>query len=200
VVTFDDGFANVYEHAWPILADLGVPATVFIVTAYIGSGEPFPFDTWGRKRCSSAPATTWRPLNWSECKEMQDSGVVEIGSHTHTHADFRGKPDEFERDLSRSLDALARRLGSDARPFAFPFGDVRKGFAGADLAQAARRTAVTCGLTTEIELADPRHDPFTWGRVEAVESDSASTCAAKLTGWYNWMGTTRSVFQRVAPR
>jgi cell division protease FtsH len=74
------------------------------------------------------------------------------------------------------------------------------GFAGADLAQAARRTGVTCGLTTEIELVDPAADPFTWGRVEAVESDSAATCAAKLSGWYNWMGTTRSVFQRVAPR
>ena len=200
VVTFDDGYANVFEYACPILADLGVPATVFVATAYIGSADPFPFDAWTRVRPASVPVETWRPLDWAECEEMQASGLIDIGSHTHTHADFRGRPDAFEQDVSRSLELLERHLGPGPRPFAFPFGNVTKGFAGPELADAARRAGVTCGLTTELELVDAADDPFTWGRVEAVASDTASVCAAKLAGWYGWMGTSRRAFQRLVSR
>ncbi len=44
-VTFDDGFETVYRHAWPVLQELRIPATVFLNTAYLDSPEPFPFDT-----------------------------------------------------------------------------------------------------------------------------------------------------------
>src|SRR5436190_18450008 len=47
VVTFDDGFENVRTRAWPVLRELGIPATVFVCTAYLDSAAPFPFDTWG---------------------------------------------------------------------------------------------------------------------------------------------------------
>jgi peptidoglycan/xylan/chitin deacetylase (PgdA/CDA1 family) len=199
-VTFDDGYANVREHALPVLLDLAIPATVFVVTAYVGSAEPFPFDRWGRAASATAPRAQWVPLDWPACRELEATGLVDVGSHTHTHADFRGRPLEFASDVRTSLALLNEHLEPRPRPFAFPFGTVRTGFAGPDLVRAAKSTGVTCALTTEIELVGPASDPFSWGRVEAVESDSAASCAAKLSGWYNWMGTTRSVFQRIAPR
>jgi peptidoglycan/xylan/chitin deacetylase (PgdA/CDA1 family) len=198
VVTFDDGFANVHEHALPVLADLNIPATVFVVTSFIGSAEPFPFDPWGRKVVLTEAASMWRPLDWPACKELEASGVVDIGSHTHTHADFRGRPEAFEEDVRVSLELLRAHLGPGRRAFAFPFG--ARAFASGDLRRAAEHAGVTCALTTEIELADPRGDQYGWGRVEAIESDSAAVCASKLTGWYDWMGTTRRTFQRIAAR
>jgi peptidoglycan/xylan/chitin deacetylase (PgdA/CDA1 family) len=200
VVTFDDGYDNVREYALPVLRDLDIPASVFVTTAYIGSNEPFPFDPWADRNRGSAPPATWRPLDWEGCTVLAASGLVEVGSHTHTHRDLRADPDAFEQDVRTSLEVLGSRLGAGPRPFAFPYGNVSSGFAGTELVAAARRAGVTCGLTTEIELVDPTRDPFSWGRVEAVESDSPATCAAKLAGWYGWMGYTRRAFQRVASR
>jgi peptidoglycan/xylan/chitin deacetylase (PgdA/CDA1 family) len=198
VVTFDDGFASVHAHALPVLADLGIPATVFIVTSFIGSPEPFPFDPWGQAARGGESSSSWRPLDWAACQELDASGIVDIGSHTHTHADFRGLPDAFEHDVRASLESLREHLGSRPRAFAFPFGT--RAFASRELARAAARAGVTCALTTETELADPNGDRYSWGRVEAIETDSAAVCASKLTGWYNWMGVTRRAFQRISAR
>src|SRR3989475_969248 len=43
-ITFDDGYAGVFEHAWPLLLELGLPATVFIVDGAAGTGDPFWWD------------------------------------------------------------------------------------------------------------------------------------------------------------
>src|SRR5574343_378129 len=44
VVTFDDGHADNHDHAWPVLREFGIPATIFLATEYIGSGTTFWFD------------------------------------------------------------------------------------------------------------------------------------------------------------
>lgn len=43
-ITFDDGYANNLHAAFPILKQYGMPATIFLATAYMDSGELFPFD------------------------------------------------------------------------------------------------------------------------------------------------------------
>ena len=44
-----------------------------------------------------------------------DSGLIDFGSHTHSHECFLGRPDEFRSDLEASLDYLDRELGIEAR-------------------------------------------------------------------------------------
>jgi peptidoglycan/xylan/chitin deacetylase (PgdA/CDA1 family) len=197
VLTFDDGFANFHHNVWPVLSDLGVPATVFVATAYLDSPAPFPFDDWGLRHRETTPAAAWQPLTWDQCREMERSGLVEIGSHTHSHRSFRGRPEAFAEDLATSLGLLERRLGPGPRTFSFPFGSVRHGFAGPELVEAARACGVTCSLTTEIELVDPRTSPFGWGRLEVGEHDTGPVVEAKLNGWYAWMGTARETFRAV---
>ena len=119
--------------------------------------------------------------------------------HTHTHADFRGRPEtRSSTNYTRRSNRYTSSWGHGPRAFAFPFGTPR--ICEPRARTYCQRAGVTCALTTEIELADPRGDRYAWGRVEAVESDSAAVCASKLTGWYNWMGVTRRAFQRVSPR
>ena len=43
-ISFDDGFQDLHEHAWPALRRAGMPATVFVCTDYVDSGAPFWFD------------------------------------------------------------------------------------------------------------------------------------------------------------
>lgn len=186
VLTFDDAFAGVYRHAWPVMRELGLPATVFLSTAYLGQCAPFPFDPWGRAHHGSAPQDAWRPLTHAECEELLASGLIELGAHTHTHADFRGRPRDFAADLQRNVEALQSEFGLERVSFAFPFGRPHLGYVSEGLIDAAQEVGVTCGLSTEAVPVSPHQSPFEWGRFNAYEWDTGATLAAKVSGWYGW--------------
>jgi peptidoglycan/xylan/chitin deacetylase (PgdA/CDA1 family) len=129
---------------------------------------------------------------------MSEHGLVEIGSHTHTHADLRDQVDRFGADLESSVSAIRDCLGISTTLLSFPFGNVQKGFANEHMVAEARRLGMRCGLTTEMALIGPQISPFRWGRFEAAPSDSGATLQAKLEGWYTWMEAGRRMFQAVA--
>jgi len=188
IITFDDGFESVYQHAWPVLKELNLPATVFLNTAYLDSKEPFPFDAWGVAYHQNAyvPAEAYRPLTIQQCTEMQQSGLIELGAHTHTHQDFRGRPHEFQQDLEVNVKRLRQLFGLDEVTFAFPYGSPQLGYADGVMVEAARKTGVLTGLTTEPVLVDHCSSPMAWGRFNAFPWDTSTTLAAKLAGWYSW--------------
>jgi peptidoglycan/xylan/chitin deacetylase (PgdA/CDA1 family) len=130
---------------------------------------------------------------------MEASGLVEIGTHTHTHRDFRGAAAALSADLERSKREIDRQLGERVPLFALPFGAPEVGFTTADQLDAARGAGVACALTTEGALVRPGASPFGWGRFEVTASDTAATIAAKLGGWYDWMSTAKRWFIRVSP-
>jgi len=186
VVTFDDGFQSVYANAWPILRELQVPATLFLSTAFLDSDDAFWFDSWGKAYCDRLPSETYRPLTSAQAEEMAREGLVELGAHTHTHEDFRHRPEDFRKDLQVSVDMVRSRFGLQDVSFAFPFGSTHHGFAGDELVATAKQTGVVCGLTTESVVVDIQSDPFCWGRFTAFPWDTAETLSAKLQGWYSW--------------
>ena len=197
VVTFDDGYANNFLYALPILKELQVPATIFLATAYLNSTVPFPFDDWFQKGTSQVCSETWRALTYHECEQLLDSGVVEFGSHTHTHEDFRGRPDAFRDNLSESMDLLRDRFGIVSPTLSLPYGIVKAGFAGPEYFETAKQLGACCCLTTEEELLSPGSSPFGWGRFIAEEFDTASTIAVKLDGWRD---AARDTWRRVRGR
>ncbi len=195
-ITFDDGFQSVYTHAWPVLREFNVPASIFLTTAYLNGLAPFPFDTWGLDQRDRLPGEAYRPLTIDQCREMADSGSIELGAHTHTHRDMRDNPELFREDLQTSVDIVRRTFALDAVAFAFPYGAKHRGFASPDLVTAAKLTGVSCGLTTDCSLVDLQTDPFEWGRFNAFEWDTSATLAAKLEGWYTWAAQLKRVFVR----
>lgn len=183
VVTFDDGFEGVHTFALPILRKLWIPATVFLATQYLNSHEPFPSDDWVAKGAACVPSVSWRPLTTVQCMELQASGLVELGGHTHTHADFRNRPDDLYEDLILNCTYLKEHFGIERPSFAFPYGTRKLGFSGPILAAAVRKAGMSCALTTEMELADPWTDPYDWGRFNVESCDTAITLAVKIDGW-----------------
>ena len=196
VVTFDDGYENNYQDAWPILKALKIPATIFVATAYLDSDEPFPCDDWTAAGSSRVPESSWRPLTTAQCAEMAADGLIDFGTHSHTHGDFRYHPEVLYEELRTSVDFLRFHFGIKDATFAFPYGTKRFGFSGPVLAGAAKQAGVLCSLTTEEDLVRSRSDPFDWGRFTVGESDNGATLATKLDGWYSLL---RDVWQTVRP-
>ena len=107
VVTFDDGTSDLAEVALPILARHRVPATVYLATRHVDEQLPWPADG--------------QPLSWAGAKEMVDSGLVTIGSHTHSHALLdRLSPGDAADELDRSKGLIQDNLGVAADHFAYP--------------------------------------------------------------------------------
>ncbi len=183
VVTFDDGYANNFLHALPILEELKVPATIFLATGYLDSADPFPFDDWSLKGSGSVHPDTWRALTMDECHQLLASEMIEFGSHTHTHEDYRGRGEVFKENLATSLDVLETEFGITHPTLSLPYGILKRGFAGPEYFATAAAQQATCCLTTEEELVVPGSNPFGWGRLIAEQHDTASTLAVKLDGW-----------------
>jgi peptidoglycan/xylan/chitin deacetylase (PgdA/CDA1 family) len=186
VLTFDDGFESVYEYAWPTLRELKIPSTIFLTTGFLNAQTPFPFDAWGRTYSEKIPPISYRPLSHSQCVEMIDSDLVELGAHTHTHADFRNRDEEFRADMELCLEHFEKHFGITRPSFAFPFGKPSLGFARPSSINVARELGVTCALTTEAVSARTSDSPFSWGRFNVYDWDTSKTVAAKLLGYYSW--------------
>ena len=190
MVTFDDGYAGVASHVLPILQDLKIPATVFLATAFVDAKRPFPFDDWSMRQTDEA---SWRPLSRSECERLLASQWVTLGSHTHTHADFRGTPDAFERDLEQSRAWFRRLWGIGDLPFAFPYGAPQHGFCRAEWRAAVRRMGFTCALSTAPGTVAVGSDPFRWGRIVVQGYENGSQLQIKMDSRY---GQIREAWRR----
>ncbi len=132
-VSFDDGLRNTRTTALPILQALGIPATVYVTTDFIGARNPW--------LGSSADAEI---LSEAEIAELAGAGW-EIGAHTITHPDLSKLDyDSCRTEIEGSVRALERIAGVKVWTLAYPFG--RYGTAAVNAARdVGLRAAVTTG-------------------------------------------------------
>lgn len=109
VVTFDDGTSDFMDNALPTLVAHGLPATYYIASGFVEEQRAFP--------------DQGTPLTWAALAEAVSTGLVVVGSHTHSHAVMdKLTPDEADEELRRSTGLIEDRLGVEARRFAYPKG------------------------------------------------------------------------------
>lgn len=150
-ITFDDGYAGVFDNAWPLLRDLGVPATVFLVAGAHGESReqgfwwddaevlhgysPAAERRWlteckgdriailGAGASPPRPAPAWcRPATWEQIAAAVRTGLA-IGAHTATHRTLPALSDvEMYRELVESRAVIRRNAGVIPALFAYPYG------------------------------------------------------------------------------
>ena len=185
-VTFDDIYGNVATAAHPVLSALGVPFTVFVASAFVGSEQPFPFDDWALAHRGALDPEAYRPVGLAHLRALAADPLVTVGAHTHTHRAFSGRPEAFARDLSANLAWLRETLGVERPPFAYPYGRTAFGLAGGALACAALRLGVSATYTTDGGPVPAGRPPVDWPRITAYSTDTATTLDAKLLGRFAW--------------
>lgn len=111
VVTFDDGYSSNYELAYPILKELEIPATIFVVT-----------DTVGEQ--AGGGVVNYSHFTWEQAREMENSGLIDIQSHTAGHVRMTSKDKgEQIRQLRKSKYEIEKNLGRPCDMIAYPYGD-----------------------------------------------------------------------------
>jgi peptidoglycan/xylan/chitin deacetylase (PgdA/CDA1 family) len=149
IVTFDDGYRGVLDHALPILERYGIPATVFVSASPMLDGRHFWFDALCRRQGEAAvlnaralPYHEWqaltestataldeteshRPLTVAELERLAASPYIEIGAHTLTHPTLALAPvADQQREIAGGRAALERVLGKPVPAFAYPYGNL----------------------------------------------------------------------------
>jgi len=166
LITFDDGYSSILEHAAPLLAERAYPAVAFVPTGFVG-------------RRSEWDAETHEPpepiCTWAELRRLQTLGVS-IQSHGVTHRALSELgPAELEDEIAGSKARLETELGTPVEWFSFPYGDSGEGDVRASLLRAGYRGACLYGGG----VVSPPVDPLALPRIAiGVDTD----LEAALTG------------------
>lgn len=168
LITFDDGFRDVREHALPVLERLGWPFTVFLVSDLIGGR-----DEWTR---SSNPAgVTYPLLDADEIRDMQGRGAS-FHSHTRSHASLPGLDDaQLADQLAGSRQVLAGLLGHEVRYLAYPFGNLDE-----RVENAARQAGYRAAFSTQPGFNRTDVNRFRIRRMDVYGTDTPAMLLRKI--------------------
>jgi len=186
VLTFDDGYRDNWEHVFPILEKLSIPATIYLVTERVGA-EGF--------------------LTWADIKTMAASGLVTFGSHTHTHRHFiRQQPYEnLEEELRQSKSLIEAHLHAPCEHLAWPWGDYESswlrlaktvGYATASTTLSGANTAGTNPY--ELRRINVRRESIDWMKSRLRWNEFAVPSAA-FGFFYGWDRRLKVWWNRESP-
>ena len=156
MLTFDDGYRDVFFNASPVLKRLGMKATAYVVTGRI-SGKDISF------------------LTWNLLRALERRGI-EIASHTIAHHDMTSLSDSaLLEDLRSSRRVLERRLGHPAPWLAYPFGSF-----DARVEAMSRRAGYVLATTTQHGAVHSARRPLALPRLRVLDSTGVRGLAAML--------------------
>lgn len=173
IITFDDGYEDLYTEVFPRFQALGLKAIVFAVPGKLG--QPMDWNPAIRKTLMTA----------AQIREMHAYGF-RFGSHTLSHCDLAGAaPNVMRAEITGSKARLEDILGAPVTLFSYPWGRV-----DARVRAAVAQAGFTAACTTEPRLHRGGDDPLLIPRLTVSEMDTPLGMASKLLTGRDLTGMT----------
>ncbi|MBE3558223.1 MAG: polysaccharide deacetylase family protein [Ktedonobacteraceae bacterium] len=168
MLTFDDGFADFYSEAFPVLRRYRFVATLYIVTAFVGNTSCWLV----REGEASRPMLTWEQL-----AEISAYGI-ECGGHTQSHPQLDLLPrDRAREEIVRCKEALENHLNCAVGSFAYPFGYYSVG-----VRRLVQEAGYTSACAVRYAMSSESDDPYALARLIVKNDTSIEAFASLLSG------------------
>jgi len=169
VITFDDGYADNYLSAYPVLKKYNLPATIFVIVDALNlSGY----------------------LNDAQISRMSSEGIIEIGSHSLSGAYLPGRDtEELQREIKLSKEELEDRVNRPVELFCYPIG----GFTD-EIQELVKISGYLSACTTNRgrQATHLNNDLFALKRIKVTDSQAnLFVFWVKLSGYYNFFRSIR---------
>lgn len=168
VLTFDDGFADFFTEALPVLKQYDFAATLYISTATVeGTSRWLKYER----------ETNRLMLTWEQLIEISSSRV-ECGAHSHTHPQLDVLPSkDAQNEIVQSKRLLEDHLDQKVLSFAYPYG-----YFTAPVRQLVREAGYTSACAVRHMMSSESDDPFSLARVMVGPDSKIEAFAALVTG------------------
>lgn len=162
LVTFDDGFADFADCAYPAMVRRGIAATLYVTTGYVETGRGPDRD---------------RMLDWGSVGALRADGV-EVGAHSHTHPQLDTLTREQARyEIEHSRAVLEERLQAPVRSFAYPHG-----YSSAGVRRLVREAGFASACAVGNAFSHPHDDVLRLARIMVQATTTADDVAAWVEG------------------
>jgi peptidoglycan/xylan/chitin deacetylase (PgdA/CDA1 family) len=162
-ISFDDGYGDTGEIAYPLLKRFSLPATFFLTVGQMGKNWPFP-------------RGLYPGLSWERAREMGEDPRVGFGSHGLSHHDLTRLPiDEVAHEIGESKKILEEQLSRRVEFFSYPHGSYNP-----EVKNLVRRTAYRAAFA----VIPHREDDFSRRRILVSRRDNLFRLRLKLSPLY----------------
>ncbi len=145
-LTFDDGYEDFYLNAFPVLEEYGYPATVFVVSDFVGTTNTWDEHSLGIRK---------ELMAWDRIRDLSARNVF-FGSHTRTHPFLtRIEKERAREEICRSKQIIEDRTGHSVETFCYPYGDCNHA-----VEEMVREAGYRVGVTTSRGSVRAGDDPL----------------------------------------